>query len=239
MIRSLVRRIGAIAVLVGCTSAGPEPVTISPVPEPPASAEAYTIERHPLIAPLPVGLRSEVTVSFGALGETIDVVLDVELIRSGADGGGQLIELVVISVRAGDAPTTDALLPIVGASSRLVRDERRAIVEQSLDVPAGLESRTDAIVRQALRAPFALAGPLVTDPVGAGASWQVIRGDDAEVDITTVDVVSNTAERHVLRFAIADGDVEITGRPDEMLPDEQTISLGEAMMRVVAVPSGQ
>lgn len=192
-------------------------------------------ERYALVAPLPVGRRADVTVSLSSLGETIDVQLEAVVARAGADGESQLIELVVVGVEADDSATVDGLLPIVGASSTLVRDERLSIVEQQLDVPTGLAFRADAVVRQALRAPFGLVGPMALEPVGAGASWSVETSEgNATIDASTVEVVSSTADGFQLRFEVSDGLVELKGRSGMLLPDEQVITLDNATLTVVA-----
>lgn len=246
------RPVGLVAAVIfllplSCTSAD-DPPTAIPVPTAPASASSYTIElldpgapdRHLLAAPLPVGRAADIVVSLGSTDETIEVSLEATLVRSDADGEGQLIELVVVGVDANDTAAADGLAPIIGASSRLVRDERLAVVEQELDVPDGLAFRADAVARQALRAPFVLAGPLVDLPVGSGASWTTQTDADGEAsDATTVEVVRSTIDGYLLRFELADGSVEITGRPDELLPDEQVITLDDATIRIVAERSSQ
>lgn len=234
---------------LSCTSADESPVAASIAGDlAPASASSYTIElidagaedRHVLVAPLPVGRSADIVVSLGSLGETIDVSLEATLVRSGADGEGQLIELEVVGVDAGDVATEDALFSIVGASSRLVRDERLAVVEQELDVPVDLAFRADAVARQALRAPFLLAGPIVSDAVGSGASWTVQTTEDGVgISTTIVEVARSSIDGYVLHFELPGGQVEISGRPEELLPDEQIITLPDATVRVVAERSGQ
>ena len=209
----------------------------------PASASNYTFElvefgddeRHTLVAPVPVGRTVDVVVSLSSLGETLDVQLEATVVQADAGGESQLIELVILGVEADDASTVDALAPIVGASSELVRDRRLSLVEQALDVPAGLAFRADTVARQALRAPFVLIGPLALEPIGAGASWTVETSDEgAALDSTTVEVVSVSADAFELRFEVPDGAVEISGRPGALLPDKQTITLDNATITVVA-----
>lgn len=229
--------------LLGCTSAD----TVAESPELPAvaplSAADYVFEltnfgsgeRHGLVAPVPVGRIADITVSLTSLDETVDVSLQATVVQAAADGQSQLIDLVVTGVEANDASTVDGLMPIVGASASIVRDGRLSIVEQQLNVPSGLAFRADAVVRQALRAPFVLVGPLALEPVGSGAAWTVsTMQDGAVLDTTSVEVVSSSAEGFELRFEVPDGVVEITGSAGALLPDEQLITLDNATLRVVA-----
>lgn len=229
--------------LLGCTTTDaavdePELPVVAPVSSSDYSFELTNLglgERHELIAPVPVGRSANVTVSLTSLDETIDVSLQATVVQAAADGQSQLIELIVVGVQADDPSTVDGLAPIVGASASLVRDSRLSIVEQQLDVPAGLAFRADAVVRQALRAPFVLVGPLALEPVGAGASWTVETSEDgAVIDSTSVEVISSSSDGFQLRFAVPDGVVEITGRAGALLPDEQLITLDNATLRVVA-----
>lgn len=228
--------------LVGCSSGDESPAVAETTVVPP-SATVYRIElvdagaadRHVLVAPVPVGRRAEISVQLASLGERIEVRLDASVIQSGASGGGQLIDLVVVGVDADDPDTVVGLQDIVGASSRLVRDERLAVVEQQLDVPEGLAFRPDAVVRQALRSPFALAGPMVTEAVGDGASWTIDTVEDGVVaETTVVEVISADADGYVLSLEVPGGSVMVTGQAGALLPDEQVITLDDATVTVVA-----
>lgn len=229
--------------LLSCTTSdGASTASDLPAIAPP-SASDYTFEltnlgsgeRYELIAPVPVGRTADVTVSLTSLDETVDVSLEANVVQAGADGQSQLIELIVVGIVADDASTVDGLSSIVGASASLVRDGRLSIVEQQLNVPAGLTFRADAVVRQALRAPFVLVGPLALQPVGAGATWTIETSEDGTIiDSTDVEVISNSADGFQLRFEVPDGVAEITGRPGALLPDEQLITLDNATLRVVA-----
>lgn len=233
----------AAAVLAGCTTAES---TVEPANQPvvaPVSASQYTFEltdigageRHVLVAAVPVGRTADVIVSLTSIGETIDVQLEATVVQAGADGESQLIELVVVGVDADDASTVDVLLPIVGASSSLVRDSRLSLVEQQLEVPGGLAFRADTVARQALRAPFVLVGPLPLQPVGDGAMWVVEAGEDgADLGSTTVEVVDSSVDGFQLRFDVPDGVAEIKGRAGALLPDEQIITLDNATLTVIA-----
>lgn len=243
MIRRLLIVLVGTWVLLGCTSAGGDVVGVDSTAVPPASASTYTLDlvdsgdqpQFPIVAPVPVGRQANITVSLMSLGEAVDVSLVATVLQAGADGGNQLIELDVAGVDADVDATVAALSSIVGASSTLVRDQRLAVVEQELDVPSGLAFRADAVVRQALRAPFSLVGPLTLEPVGPGASWTVRFDEDADAtDTLVMEVVDSSADRFELRFAVADGVAEITGQPGALLPDEQLITLDNATLRVVA-----
>lgn len=243
----MIRRLATIAItatsLLGCTTPEGEAVVTDVPAVAPPSASNYAfdlvdrgdVDRHELVGLVPVGRRAKIVVSLSSLGETVDVLLEATVLRAGADGEVQLVELVVVGVEADDTSTVNVLSPIVGSSSNLVRDERLAIVEQELDVPEGLAFRADAVVRQALRAPFALVGPLPLQPVGTGASWTIETTEDgAVVERTTVEVVSTSSEGFQLYFEIPDGVVEILGRAGALLPDEQIITLENATLSVTA-----
>ncbi len=243
----MIRRLATVALaatsLLSCTTSNGEVQASDQPAIAPLSASNYSFElldrgdvdRYELVAPVPVGRTADVTVSLASLGETIEVALEAKVVQAGADGAGQLIELVVVGVAADDASTVDGLLPIVGASSSLVRDERLSLVEQQLDVPPGLAFRADAVVRQALRAPFVLVGPLALEPIGSGASWTVQTTEDgAVIETASVEVLSSSAQGFHLRFEVPDGIVEIWGRAGALLPDEQVITLDNATLRVTA-----
>lgn len=232
-------RVAAIVVAVGflaaCTSSGepPEPASF------PVSASAYSFDlidqgasdRHPLVALVPVGRRAQVQVTMSSVSEAIDVMLEASVVQASADGSSQLVRLEITGVDSDDASTVEALAPIIGASASLVRDRRLSVVEQTLEVPAGLAFRADTVARQALRAPFALVGPLALDVVGDGAVWTVTDAADAP---TTVEVVASSAEEFQLRFDVPGGSVELTGRSGALLPSEQIITLDNAALVVTA-----
>lgn len=233
----------AAVALLGCSTSEPEVDTSETIAVAPLSASAYefelvnlgTGERHALVAPVPVGRMADVIVSLTSLDETIDVQLEATVVQAGADGQSQLIELVIVGVDAGDGSTVDALEPIIGASSELVRDDRLSIVEQQLDVPNGLGFRADTVARQALRAPFVLVGPLALQPVGNGAAWTVETVEDGSVlDSSTVEVVSSSAEGFQLRLDVPNGVAEISIRAGALLPDEQVITLDNASVTVIS-----
>ena len=243
MTRRLATLVLGAATLLSCTSTGDRIETPDQLTTAPASASNYTFglteigggERHALIAPVPVGRQADVTVSLASLGETIDVQLEATVAQAGADGESQLIELVIVGVEADDVSTVDALSPIIGASSSLVRDRRLSMVEQQLDVQAGLAFRADTVARQALRAPFVLVGPLALEPVGDGASWSVETSESEAVVISTnVEVISSSVDGFQLRFDVPEGVVEIWGRAGALLPDRQVITLDNATLTVVA-----
>lgn len=243
MIRRLLALSIALLALLGCTTASDGVAAVDPIVVAPASASVYSLdiidlgepERFPVVLPVPVGRQANITVSLTSLGDAIDVSLVATVIQAGADGRNQLVELEVVGVEAVADSTVDALVSIVGASSSLVRDERLAVVEQTLDVPTGLAFRADAVVRQALRAPFSLVGPMTLESVGPGASWTVDFDEGADAaDTLLVAVVNNSSDGFDVRFEVADGVAEITGRPGTLLPDQQLITLDNAALRVVA-----
>lgn len=231
------------AALLGCTASEGEPVVPAAPAVAPSSASSYVldlidqgdVDRYDLVGLVPVGRRVNVVVTLTSLGESVVVLLEATVLRAGADGEVQLIELVVTGVNADDASTVDVLSPIVGSSTSLIRDERLAIVEQQLEVQEGLAFRADAVVRQALRAPFALVGPLPLEPVGTGASWTIETSEDgAVIDTTTVEVVRSSSEGFQLRFDVPDGVVEISGRAGALLPRQQIIMLDNASLTITA-----
>lgn len=192
-------------------------------------------ERFELVAPIPVGRSALVTVGMASHGEAVEVDLVVEVRSADAGGVGQEIELRVVEVRSDDPHTVDSLDQILDASSIVRRDARRAVVEQVLDIPAGLGFRADAVARQVLRAPFSLVGPLALVPVGVGARWTVRDTDDGiVVDEREVTVSEIDESGHVLTFAVPDGAVEIHGRVDALLPDLQIITVSDAELTVTA-----
>lgn len=235
--------IAATTVLIGCTASDRDDASPSPSTTVAPGSSQYRIElesvggvdRHELVAPVPVGRTVGVEVSLRSQGEAVVVELVATVVRSAADGAGQEIELQIVAVDADDPDTVDGLEPIADARSRLRRDRRLAVVEQVLDVPEGLAFRADAVARQALRAPFSLVGPLPLEPVGAGASWQVqtIEGDET-VDTRQVSLAQVDAEGFLLTFGLPEGEVEIAGRIGALLPDRQTINLLDADLTVIA-----
>jgi len=191
--------------------------------------------RHELTRPVPVGRAAAITVSLSSRGEAIEIGLEATVTDAPADGSNQIIELVVVRLDADDVETIAGLAAILDASSTLLRDERLAVVEQTLDVPAGLSFRADAVARQALRAPFALTGPLALRPVGTGAEWTVETIEDGVVaEIRRALVTKSSSEGYVISFAVPEGTVEMSGRAGELLPDEQVITLDDAVLTVTA-----
>lgn len=196
-------------------------------------------DRHDLVVPVPVGRTAEATVGLRSQGETVEVQLVATVLRSAADGGSQEIELRIVGVDADDVETIDGLGPIVGAASVLRLDQRHAVVEQVLDVPDDLGFRADAVARQALRAPFALIGPLPLEPVGVGSRWRVRSIERGQtVSDRAVTLVDVRPDGYVLMFELPEGLVEINGRPGALLPSRQTITLEDAELIVTANQSG-
>lgn len=196
-------------------------------------------ERHELVSAVPVGRTARVVVSLSSQGEVIDVELEAEVIRADADGSSQDIELRVVAVRSDDPETVDGLGPIIEATSRIRRDARLAVVGQALDVPDDLGFRADAVVRQALRAPFSLAGPLPLEAVGSGASWTTVSFAPGEPDrVTNVVLETATAESYAYSFDIPQGTVAVAGRPGALLPERQDIVLDDAVVTITATPAG-
>lgn len=224
------------------TDAAPAEVTTTTA-APPASARSYEVDliaagsepRFPLVAPVPVGRSVDISVVFESRGEAVTVLVEAEVVASVAGGGGKQVDLVVANVAAEDPDTVAALEPIVGASSQLVLDERRAVVEQSLSIPEGLTFRADTIVGQALRAPFALAGPLPLDPVGVDASWSVVD----TVSETTVQLTMVDADSYRLRIESVDATVDVSSSAGRLLPERQTIELVDATLTITSERSGQ
>lgn len=243
--------VAVLAMSAGCTSTDQNASSPSPTAAPTSSVATtptgpsaqYRLElgtngdpdRHELVVPVPTGRTMAVTVSLGSDGETVAVDLVATLLRSDADGAGQEIELRITGVDADDPETVDGLASIVDSSSVLRRDRRLAVVEQVLDVPDGLAFRADAVARQALRAPFSLAGPLPLEAVGVGAAWEVQSVDGGEtVDARDVSLLAVDGDGYRLAFALPDGEVEIIGRIGALLPDRQVITLVDAQLTVTA-----
>lgn len=192
-------------------------------------------DRHQLVAPVPVGRSAAVSVTLSAQGEAIEVGLEAIVTEAAADGSSQVVDLVVVSLDAVDAETVEGLSPILDASSTVLRDERLAVVEQVLDVPPGLSFRAEAVVRQALRAPFALVGPMALQAVGSGAAWSVETIEDGVVvEIREVSVGSSSIDGYVITFDVPGGTVDLSGRAGALLPDEQVITLDDAVLTVTA-----
>lgn len=226
--------------VVGCTSS---PVADPEVGVDPAGTLTYGFdlqwagddERYELISILPVGRTAVITVSLQSQGESVDVDLEATVVRAGADGVSQDIALDVTAVRSDDGATIDGLSSIVGASSVVRRDQRHAVVEQLLDVPTDLGFRADAVARQALRAPFSLAGPLPVLPIGDGATWSIESLDGPEtIRVIEVAVIQVDSDAYALEFELANGSVETVGRIGAMLPDLQVITLDDAVVTVTA-----
>lgn len=240
--------VGLACLLVSCTDAplsGDGPVqSVEAAGDTPTSGSVrYEFEltglgdddRHELTAPVPVGRAAAITVSLSSQGEAIEIGLEATVTEAPADGSNQIIELVVVRLDADNVETIAGLTAILDASSTLLRDERLAVVEQILDVPGGLSFRADAIARQALRAPFALTGPLALQPVGTGAEWTVETIEDGVVtEIRRVLVTRSSIEGYLISFAVPEGTVELSGRAGELLPDEQMITLDDAVLTVTA-----
>jgi hypothetical protein len=249
----LLYRSFAAVVGLGCllASCADEPVSgdglslsagaIADLPPPAAARYEFQLtsfgadDRHELSVPVPVGRSAAISVSLSSQGEAIVVGLEAKLTDAPADGSSQIIDLVVVSVDADDDETIEGLAPMLSASSTLLRDERLAVVEQVLDVPPGLSFRAEAVARQALRAPFALIGPLALQAVGSGAEWTVETMEGGAVtDTRNVVVVSSSADGYVIRFDVPEGAVELSGRPGALLPGEQVVTLDDAVLTVTA-----